>query len=120
MFKILKDNKIIGISETTPVLLDEYEVVEVNESVSDYIQVNGEYLLKSDERAIAQMQADIRAIRDSYLVEYVDKIVSNPLRWADMSIEDQNKIKDYRRYLLDFTTNEEWYLSQPKTFDEWK
>ena len=49
MYKILKDEKIIGISEDVPVLFDEYEVVEDTEhTVDDYEQYQGEYLLKSD------------------------------------------------------------------------
>lgn len=52
MFKILKDNKIIGISESTPSLLDNYEIIEVDEDINSYVQVNGEYVLKTDSKAI--------------------------------------------------------------------
>lgn len=49
MFKILKENKIVGISEQNPVLYDKYDVEEDKEhSVSDYMQVNEEYILKQD------------------------------------------------------------------------
>ena len=49
MYKVIKDNKIIGISEGTPKLLDDYEVVEDAEhTCEDYEQYNGAYLLKED------------------------------------------------------------------------
>lgn len=49
MYKVIKENKIIGISEVKPVLLDEYEVIEDTEhTCEDYEQYNGEYLLKED------------------------------------------------------------------------
>ena len=49
MYKVIKDNKIIGVSENEPLLLDDYEVIEDTEhTVDDYEQVNGEYLLKQD------------------------------------------------------------------------
>lgn len=65
-------------------------------------------------------EATVRAVRDKYLVEYVDGVVSNPLRWADMPAEEQTQITDYRRYLLDYTTAENWFEQNPLTFDEWK
>lgn len=61
-----------------------------------------------------------RVVRNQYLVQYVDAIVSNPLRWADMSAEEQAQITDYRRYLLDYTNNENWYEQNPLAFEEWK
>lgn len=61
----------------------------------------------------------IRAKRDQYLVKYVDNIVLNPLRWADMSEAQQQKIKDYRRYLLDIPQDETFPDVEVKNFDEW-
>ena len=55
MFKIIKDNKIIGVSEETPVLLDDYDMVEdTDHSVNEFIHVDGEYVLKTDDKAIRQ------------------------------------------------------------------
>ena len=49
MYKVIKDEKIIGVSEEEPKLLDEYEVIEDTEhTCDDYEQVDGEYLLKQD------------------------------------------------------------------------
>lgn len=62
----------------------------------------------------------IRARRDALLATEVDPVVSNSLRWADMSEEDKQLYTDYRTYLLDYTKADDWWLSEPKTFDEWK
>ena len=49
MYKVIKENKIVGVSEEQLTLLDSYEVVEDAEhTCEDYEQVNGEYLLKQD------------------------------------------------------------------------
>jgi hypothetical protein len=47
--------------------------------------------------------ADARAQRDTILATEVDPIVSNPLRWGDLSAEQQQAWADYRRALLDIT-----------------
>lgn len=52
-----------------------------------------------DEQAAAQ----IRAQRDMLLMRVVDRIVSNPLRWADLTSEQQQSWANYRRTLLDIT-----------------
>lgn len=58
--------------------------------------------------------AFIREERDRLLRENVDPIVSNPLRWGDMSEADQYAYKVYRQALLDITdqpqfpTNVDW------------
>jgi hypothetical protein len=52
----------------------------------------------------AGVSVQVRRQRDMYLEMYVDPIVSNPLRWADMSIEDQNAWLQYRTDLLNVTT----------------
>jgi hypothetical protein len=51
----------------------------------------------------AAAAADVRAQRDGLLVSDVDPIVSNPLRWADLSAEKQGQWATYRRALLDIT-----------------
>lgn len=46
---------------------------------------------------------DVRALRDKKLKREVDPIVSNPLRWADMTTEQQNAWAQYRTALLNIT-----------------
>ena len=45
----------------------------------------------------------VRQQRDTILATQVDPIVSNPLRWADLSAEQQAAWAAYRRALLDIT-----------------
>lgn len=49
----------------------------------------------------AILAVDIRAQRDRILVTAVDPLVSNPLRWADLTAEKQQAWADYRLALLD-------------------
>lgn len=48
----------------------------------------------------------VRMHRDILLQSEVDPIVSNPLRWADMTVEQQAAWAAYRRDLLDITDQE--------------
>lgn len=44
---------------------------------------------------------DIRAERDLLLAKYVD--IYNPLRWAELTTQQKDKVKSYRKALLDIT-----------------
>lgn len=48
----------------------------------------------------AAAAAAVRGQRDFTLANEVDPIVSNPLRWADMTTEEQNAWSQYRTDLL--------------------
>jgi len=48
----------------------------------------------------AQEASEARMARDYLLRSEVDRIVSNPLRWADLSTEKQNEWAQYRTDLL--------------------
>lgn len=80
---------------------------------------NGTIYTDDDELKKAK-QDNVRSVRNQYLVEYVDGAVSNPLRWEDMSQELKDMYINYRKYLLDYTEQENWWLQFPKTLDEWK
>jgi hypothetical protein len=49
--------------------------------------------------------AQLRAERDALLRDMVDPIVSNPLRWAGLTLEEQQEYADYRQSLLDLPAN---------------
>lgn len=93
--------------------LTEIKEVEFAESYNGVIYIDPAELQTAKETAI-------RSVRDQYLVEYVDAVVSNPLRWADMSADEQANITNYRRYLLDYTEMENWWEQNPLPFEEWK
>jgi hypothetical protein len=48
-------------------------------------------------------EGQVRTKRNYLLSSEVDPLVSNPLRWADMSADGQDQWKLYRRALLDIT-----------------
>ena len=61
----------------------------------------------------------VRAKRDLYLEVYVDPIVSNPLRWADLSEKEQQDIVNYRLYLLNIPEQSGFPNIEVLTFEEW-
>lgn len=60
---------------------------------------------------VEQVAQAIRQARNYKLETEVDPIVTNPLRWAELSPEQQQTYLDYRRALLDMTDDENfpWY-----------
>ena len=61
------------------------------------------YVPPTQEELDAQVATEVRAERDRILATEVDPIVSNPLRWADMTTEQQNTWSQYRADLLNIT-----------------
>jgi hypothetical protein len=75
MYKVMKDDKIVGISDTYPVIMGNYEIVEDKEHTCDeYEQVNGEYLLMQD----VPVDYKNERIRQQRQARYVSE--SDPLR----------------------------------------
>jgi len=54
----------------------------------------------------AAQAENIRSTRNGILSGVIDPIVSNPLRWADMTAEKQTEWAAYRRALLDVPQQE--------------
>jgi hypothetical protein len=61
------------------------------------------YVPPTQEELDAAAAETVRAERDAKLASEVDPIVSNPLRWADLTAEKQAEWAAYRRALLDIT-----------------
>lgn len=89
--------------------------VKIEETDKTYFLHNGEYVC---EMPVETMQAEVRAVRNSYLEKYVDpkQLV---LVWDSLSADERKTYSDYRTYLLDYTNAENWYLQNPMTFEEW-
>ena len=51
-----------------------------------------------------------RATRDS-LLQQLDTIVSNPLRFAELTLEQQSELAEYRQFLLDVPQQEGFPLA---------
>ena len=117
MFKALKDNKIIAINESGefPCLVHDRVEEDTEHTVADYIQVNGEYVLKTSDEAIEQKKTDVRAVRNQYL-EQTDKFMITDYPITD---EERELYKQYRVYLRDYTLPENWWESEPQKFEEW-
>lgn len=124
MFKIIKDNKIIGVSENEPVLLDKYEVQEDTErTISDYMQVNGEFVLTSSAEAIEQYKAQKRAERDAK-IEIYEWRLSRYERQKAINVETTDTEETYLdlcryiQYLRDITKQDKWWELELKEFEE--
>lgn len=61
------------------------------------------FIPPTQEEIDAEKSTEVRKERDFLLSENVDPIVSNPLRWADMSENDQNAWAQYRIDLLNIS-----------------
>ena len=70
-------------------------------------------------KPVEELQAEVRAVRNSYLETYVDS-KQLVMVWDSLSADDKKLYADYRTYLLDYTELEGWYLQNPMTLDEWK
>ena len=72
------------------------------------------YVAPTQAELDAATAADVRSERDNILVTVVDPLVSNPLRWADLTSDKQAEWSTYRTDLLSvpqqdgFPTNITW------------
>ena len=61
------------------------------------------YVPPTQEELDAALAASIRGQRNRLLATEVDPLVTNPLRWADLTSDQQAAWTQYRRALLDIT-----------------
>lgn len=61
------------------------------------------YVPPTQEELDAKKSTLVRRERDYKLIDDVDPIVTNPLRWAELSEEKQNQWKQYRTDLLNIS-----------------
>ena len=75
-----------------------------NEAVKAILGSNiAAYVPPTQEELDAEAEAQVRGKRNFHLSQEVDPIVSNPLRWADLTTEEQNAWAAYRTALLGVT-----------------
>lgn len=99
------------------------EVAEwCNENQEYSIRENGEYyeVYKLPEPTTEEKQEQVRAVREQYFAEYVDWYQEKPLLWEEMTEKEKQEIADYRKYLMDYTKEENWWEKNPLNFEEWK
>ena len=115
MFTAIKNNKIIAYNETGKFPCLVYDRIEEVED-AEMVEVGGEFVLKTDDKAIAKQKDDVRAVRNQYLqATDICMLVDFPI-----SAEEREEYKAYRQYLRDYTLGEDWWEENPMDFDTWK
>lgn len=100
MYKILNANKIVGVSEEYPKVYGNpkisvnYEIVEdTDHTVDDYVQVNGEYVLKTSDEAVEQEKSE----RIAELQNRLNATDWYAVRFAETGVEVPAEIKAERQ-----------------------
>ena len=73
---------------------------------------------KISEPTIEEKSEIMREERDNLLKTVVDPIVTNPLRWEELTEAEKSKYRAYRLYLLDIPQQEEFPNIEIKSFEE--
>lgn len=85
-----------------------------------YFQINEIIIPEPLPPTEEEMKEQVRNIRNNFLVDYVDNRAKSPFQWEEVPEEEKIIIGKYRRYLLDYTDTENWWLQNPLTYDVWK
>lgn len=116
----IRDGKIINFTQDKDIAKSLGWINEVDEQDTQKAY-DGQIYLKgyAPEKSVEELQDEVRVVRNSYLEKYVDpkQLI---LVWDNLSENDKKLYTDYRIYLLDYTKEENWYLQNPKTLEEWK
>ena len=118
---VAKDGKIVS-AGTIPQPEDRgfvsYEVTEEQcRRYREYVIEDGK-LIHSKDKEVEVKSEKVRAVRNSYLVKYVDP-KQLFLVWNSLTDAEKADYTGYRTYLLDYTKLPEWYEQSPKTLEEW-
>ena len=118
---VAKDGKIVS-AGTIPQPEDRgfvsYEVTEEQcRHYREYVIEDGK-LVHSKDKEVEVKSEKVRAVRNSYLVKYVDP-KQLFLVWNSLTDAEKADYRGYRTYLLDYTKLPEWYEHNPKTLEEW-
>ena len=119
---IFVDDKLNRLKDTLEFLpqYSEEDIISIDETELE-MAFNGKWYIKgyAPQQPIEEKQEQVREVRNSYLVEYVDPY-QLILRWEALSEDQKIDIINYRQYLLDYTKEENWYEQNPLTLAEWK
>lgn len=74
---------------------------EVDERPNSFYDRVGDAWVENIERKTEALTDTVRLDRDNKLKQEVDPVVSNPLRWAGLSAQEQADVSAYRLALLD-------------------
>jgi len=97
MYKAIKDNKIIAINETDnfPCLVYDSSEEDTDHNVDDFIHVDGEFVLKTDDKAIRQEKDQRIAELKQYLAE--TDYIANKL----IEAVDETELQDLKEKYAD-------------------
>ena len=90
------------------------ELMDRRDLPKRYFQIGEEpqpYVPTEDE-----MKENVKMIRNIYLQQTDFTQLSD----APFTVEEKAEYAEYRKYLRDYTEEENWWLQNPKTFEEWK
>ena len=86
---------------------DTIETVEVWDKDGNVITINNDNVIaKMNELIQANPMKMLRMERDRLLKQEVDPIISNSIRWSEMSSDKQTEWTTYRKALLDLPANQ--------------
>lgn len=100
---------------------DEY-YIEIGMTLMDVEQAyNGNWYVKGyapiePELTEDELKERVRIVRNRYLQD----TDFTQLNDAPFTSEQKLQYAQYRQYLRDYTKGENWWLNNPKTFEEWK
>ena len=90
------------------------ELMDRRDLPKRYFQIGDEpqpYVPTEDE-----MKENVKMIRNIYLQQTDFTQLSD----APFTVEEKAEYSEYRKYLRDYPEEENWWLQNPKTFEEWK
>ena len=90
------------------------ELMDRRDLPKRYFQIGDEpqpYVPSEDE-----MKENVKMIRNIYLQQTDFTQLSD----APFTVEEKAEYAEYRKYLRDYPEEENWWLQNPKTFEEWK
>ena len=92
-----------------------YEIKDVEEGYDGNWYVLG-YAPAKPEPTEDEMKENVKMIRNSYLQQTDFTQLSD----APFTVEEKAEYAEYRKYLRDYPEEENWWLQNPKTFEERK
>lgn len=126
MYKAIKDNKIIAISEDESFSLMVFDEIKQDKKhhVEDYVSYNGEFVLKNQNPE--PLQQKMRLIRDSYIND-IEWRITRYRNQKELEIttsdteQEYKKILGYQQYLRDYPQSEgKWWNEEPLDYESWK
>ena len=78
---------------------------------------DGQWYLKGyvPEKPVEEKEAEVRAIRNQYLKQTDEFMITD----YPITDEERELYKQYREYLRTYPECQDWYKTNPKTYDEW-